>query len=271
MSRISHLLRFEIAAARKSRVVVIFGLGFAVATVALAATGLSSGGLIAVQGFARTSMSLMQLVLWVVPLLGLLIGASVGAESMELEFQVSLPVSRHDILVTRWLAWLIVTGGALTAGLSLAGILISLSAGPGDAWRYFRLLGVANLLLAASLALGLMLGIFARSRLRALGFAVVTWVILVIGVDLVAIGALSILPRGQAGWPLTLLLMLDPVDSARALTISLLQADIISGPTGAALRKVLGGYGVWALVGSLVLWTWLPIVAAARRFRRRDL
>jgi Cu-processing system permease protein len=271
MRQVGRLLRFEIAAARKSRVVVIFGLGFAVATMAMAVTGLSSGGVIAVQGFARTSMSLMQLVLWVVPLLGLLIGASVGAESLELEFQVSLPVSRQEILLARWCAWLLVTGGALTAGLSVAGIPISLGAGPGDAWRYFRLLGVANLLQAASLALGLMLGVFARSRIRAMGFAVAVWVILVIGVDLIAIGGLAILPKGQAGWPLTLLLMLDPVDSARALSISLLQADIVSGPTGAALRKVLGGYGVWALFGSLLLWTWAAIAAAARRFRRQDL
>jgi Cu-processing system permease protein len=271
MTRIGSLLRFELAAASKSRVIATFAVGFGAATIGLAMTGLSSGGVVAVQGFARTSMSLMQLVLWVVPLLGLLIGSSVGAESLELEFQVSLPVSRRAVLVTRWLAWLIVTAGALTLGLALAGMVISLLAGPGDVWRYLRLLAVANLLLAATLALGLMLGGFARSRLRAVGFAVIAWVILVVGFDLAAIGTLAILPKGQAGWPLTVLLMLDPVDAARALSISLLQADIVSGPTGAALRKVLGGYGVATLLGSLVLWTWAPMISAARRFRRQDL
>jgi Cu-processing system permease protein len=159
----------------------------------------------------------------------------------------------------------------MTLGLSLAGILISASAWSGDEWRYFRLLGVSNLLLAASLAIGLMLGILARARLRAMGFAIAVWVLLLVGFDLIAIGALAVLPRGQAGWGLTLLLMLDPADAARALAIALLQADIVSGPTGAAIRKVLGGWGLWALVLSLLLWTVLPLYTAARRFRRLDL
>jgi Cu-processing system permease protein len=226
---------------------------------------------VAIQGFARTAMSLMQLVLWVVPLVGLLIGASLGSESLELELQVSLPVARSRILLARWGVWLAVLGGAMTLGLSLAGILISASAWSGDEWRYFRLLGVSNLLLAASLAIGLMLGILARARLRAMGFAIAVWVLLLVGFDLIAIGALAVLPRGQAGWGLTLLLMLDPADAARALAIALLQADIVSGPTGAAIRKVLGGWGLWALVLSLLLWTVLPLYTAARRFRRLDL
>ena len=271
MSHLKSLFRFELAAARRSRTVVLFALGFAVAALVLAVTGLASGGVVAVQGFARTTMSLMQLVLWIVPLAGLLIGASLGAESMELEFQVSLPVSRFEILVARFVVWLTVLGAAMAIGLSLAGLVLSAFAGSGDAWRYFRLMGIGALLLAASLAIGLFLGILAGARLRAVGFAVATWVVLVVGFDLVAIGALAVLPRGQAGWGLTFLLMLDPVDSARALAIGLLQADIVSGPTGAAIRKVLGGWGLWALVLSLLLWIVLPLWRAARRFRRLDL
>lgn len=271
MKYFGSLCRFELAAARRSKTVVLFGVGFAVAALALALTGLSSGGVVAVQGFARTTMSLMQLVLWIVPLLGLLVGASLGAESLELECQVSLPVPRAQLLLARWIVWLAVLGGAMVLGLSLAGLAISTFAGPGDAWRYFRLLGVSGLLLAASLAIGFLLGIMAGARLRAVGFAVAVWALLVVGFDLMAIGALAVLPRGQAGWGLTLLLMLDPADAARALAIGLLQADIVSGPTGAAIRKVLGGWGLWALVLSQVLWIILPLLGAARRFRRLDL
>jgi Cu-processing system permease protein len=265
------LCAFELVAARRSKTVLLFALGFTIAALVLAFTGLSSGGVIAVQGFARTTMSLMQLVLWIVPLVGLLVGASIGAESLELEFQVSLPVPRSGILLARWVVWLAVVGGAMTLGLSLAGLVISAFAGSGDAWRYFRLIGVSNLLLAASLAIGVLLGVLAGSRLRAMGFAIAAWVLVVVGFDLLAIGTLAVLPRGQAGWGLTLVLMLDPVDSARALAISLLQADLVSGPTGAAIRKVLGGWGPWALVLSLLLWIALPLLGAARRFRRLDL
>jgi hypothetical protein len=61
------------------------------------------------------------------------------------------------------------------------------------------------------------------------------------------------------------------VDSARALAIALLQADLVAGPTGAAMRKVLGGWGIWAGGAALVGWTLGPLAGAARRFERMDL
>ena len=82
---------------------------------------------------------------------------------------------------------------------------------------------------------------------------------------------LAVLPPGKAGWWLSLLLMADPVDIARALGLSLFHADVVAGPTGAALRRVLGGAGIWALTAALVAWTLVPLALAGRRFARSDL
>ena len=173
-----------------------------------------------VQGFARTSVSLLQLVVWVVPMLALVTGAVVGSECHELELVAALPVSRCTVVVTRWLAWSASLGAALLVGLGAAGVAIAWLAGSANLWRYLRLIGVAELVLVATLALGLWIGVAARTRLKAVGVAVGVWFVLVIGVDLLAIGALAILPAGRAGWWLSLLLMADPVDSARALGLS---------------------------------------------------
>jgi Cu-processing system permease protein len=271
MTTMGSLLRFELAGARRAKTVSMFAIGFSLATIVVALVGLSSGGSLAVQGFARTSMSLLQLVLWVVPLMGLLIGASVGAECLELELMAALPVSRAGLVIARWFAWVIVLGASITLGLGVAGLVISIAAGSSDAWRYLRLIGVSNLLLAVCVAMGMTVGILARTRIRAMATAVLVWVVLVIGIDLIAIGALAILPRGQAGIGLTALLMADPVDSARALGVALLQADLVAGPTGAALRKVLGGWGVWALLVAMIMWAAVPLYSAGRRFARMDL
>jgi hypothetical protein len=61
------------------------------------------------------------------------------------------------------------------------------------------------------------------------------------------------------------------VDAARALGLGLFRADAIAGPTGAALRRVLGGWGAWVLVAGLGAWTALPLALAGRSFARRDL
>jgi hypothetical protein len=46
---------------------------------------------------------------------------------------------------------------------------------------------------------------------------------------------------------------------------------MVAGPTGAAIRKLLGGGALLALVFALLLWTLAPVFAAARRFRHLDL
>lgn len=265
------LLRFELAAARRTRTVPLFAAGFGAASLVVALVGLSAGGAFAVQGFARTSVSLLQLVIWVVPLLALLTGAVAGAECFDLEFVVGLPIARRRLVVARWAAWTLTLGAALVTGFGLAGLAVAFLAGGADGIGYLALTGVAMLLLSAMLAMGLAIGLWARARARAVGFAIVTWFALVVGVDLVAIGLLSVLPPHDAGWGLTLLLLADPVDAARALGLSVFQADLIAGPTGAALRRVLGGWGAWVLALGLVLWTALPLWIGGRRFARRDL
>lgn len=265
------LLRFEFAGARRGRTLMLFTGGFALASVAVALVGLSAGGVVAVQGFARTSVSLLQLVLWVVPMLALLMGAVAGAELHDVEFVAALPISRLRLLLTRWAAWEIALSAALCVGLGAAGMAIGSLAGSADGSRYLSLVGVTVLLLSACLAVGLWIGVTARTRARAVALGVVVWFVLVIGVDLVAIAALAIAPPSGAGWGLSLLLLADPVDSARALGLGLFRADVLAGPTGAALRQVMGGWGAWLLGAGLVAWTVVPLALAGRRFARRDL
>ena len=265
------LLRFELAAARSGRTAPLFAAGFALACIAIAVVGLSAGGSITVQGFARTSISLLQLILWVVPLLALLTGAATGAECYELEYVAALPIRRSQIVLSRWAAWLTALGAALFVGLGSAGVVIALLAGAADGFRYLGLLAVAGLLLSACLAIGLAVGIYTRDRGRAVAFTIVVWCVLVVGVDLIAIGLLAILPASTALRPLSLLLIANPVDAARVLGIGLFNADAVAGPTGTALRAMMGGWGAVVLIAGLAGWTVVPLAIAIRTLRRRDL
>ncbi len=266
------VLRFELATAGRGRTIPLFAIGFALASIAIALTGLSAGGVVTVQGFARTSVSLLQLVLWVVPLLALLLGAVAGAECHhDYEFVTALPIDRGRLVLARWGAWLVALEAAVLLGLGATGVLIGALAGDADGWRYLGLIGVTTLLLAAVLAIGMWIGVWARTRARAVALAIAAWAVLVIGVDLAAIAALALLPPGPSGWGLSLMLLADPVDSARALGLGLFRAEVVAGPLGAALRQVLGGWGAWLLVLGLAAWTAAPLHLAARRFARSDL
>ena len=262
------LVRFELAAVRGGRTVTWFAAGFALASLGVAFVGLAAGGALAVQGFARTSVSLLQLVLWIVPLLALLMGAVSGAEARDVEFIHALPVPRARVIVARWIALFLALGAAMLVGLGAAGVAIGALAGSADGMRYVALIGVAALLLASCLAVGLALGVAARSRPRAMAFAVVAWFVLVVGVDLLSIALLAIVPAGSASWAVSALPLADPVDAARVLGLGLFGADTIAGPTGAALREVLAGWGAWLLVAGLAAWTALPLTWAGRRLSR---
>ena len=67
------------------------------------------------------------------------------------------------------------------------------------------------------------------------------------------------------------ILAFNPIDGVRSLGLVGLGADVLLGPTGAALRGLLGvvGGGAW-VVGSLLLWVSLPLLLAAHLYRRRD-
>lgn len=265
------IIRFEWAAARRGRVVLVFAVGFALASIGVSLAGLSAGGVIAVQGFSRTSVSLLQLVLWTVPLLALLLGAIQGAECYELEFLAALPAPRSRLILGRWAAWTLALGTALVGGLGAAGVVIGIFAGAADAMQYLALVGIALLLLSAGLAIGLWIGVAAATRPRAMGVAVVVWFVLAIGLDLAAIAVLAVLPAGGATWDLAVLLVANPVDSARALALGIFSADALAGPTGASLRHLLGGWGALLLASSLVAWTVGPLYVAGKLFRNRDL
>jgi hypothetical protein len=76
---------------------------------------------------------------------------------------------------------------------------------------------------------------------------------------------------GEPGPLLLVLLAANPLDGVRALGLVGLGADVLLGPTGAALAKLLGPSGGALLVaGAMVGWCAVPLALAAHLYRRRD-
>lgn len=265
------LAKYELRAQVRGRTLPVFTAGFAIAAMGIALIGLSAGGDFTIQGFGRTAASLLQLVLWVVPLVALADTSLAAAEGYDLETLASQPVSRGTLVAGRALGRFLALAVALITGLGAAGLLIGGVAGSGDAWRFAGLIGVTLALAASMCAVGTLAGVLARSRTRALTLAVALWFALTVGFDLVVVAALTVMPRAELTWSLTGLLLLDPVDTARVLGAGLFSSDAIAGPMGAAMRRVLGPAGLAVLGAGLIAWTAVPLALAARLFSRADL
>lgn len=267
------LIAHELAEAIRSRWLLGYALGFAVLALGLSAIGMRVAGAVGLEGYGRTTASLLNLCLGLVPLVALLLGAlglSGDRETGLLELFLAQPIERAHLLMGRYLGALAAVGLATLAGFGLAGVLIGLATGAGGGAQYLAFLGIALAVAAVYLALGTVVGVLARGRMQALAAALGIWFASVVIFDLILIAAGAM--AGASARVLAAAVLLNPVEVARILALLVLDPSLeILGPIGGFLVARMGEAGTAALlIGALVAWTLGPLAAALVVFDARD-
>jgi ABC-type transport system involved in multi-copper enzyme maturation permease subunit len=135
----------------------------------------------------------------------------------------------------------------------------------------YALLAFATTVLAiAALHAGVLIGVLARRRTTAVGWALAAWFAAAVLYDLVAILVLQLAGSGQPGPWLMAMLAFNPLDGVRTLGLLGLGADVLLGPTGSAVQRLMGNFGWMLMWGTLLLWTLIPLGAARYVWARRD-
>jgi Cu-processing system permease protein len=278
MSRLGSALllcaRQEVLLATRSRAMQFFAAAFAALSLAVAASGYVLSGGHGVQDFARTAVSLSQLVVLFVPLAALFMGvASLAGERGAAEALFSQPVSRTTILCGRLLGLLAALLAAQAIGFGAAGVVIFTQGDAEGIGGFSALVAAAGLLTAVFVALAAVIAAGSPSRSRALAVSVVVWFAAVLVFDVAALGLASLFPSGTASRVLIVAVLLNPVDAARTAMLFGLQGPTAFGAASLAFfRFTKGAFGAGALLSlSMVLWTVGPVLVAARRLRRADL
>jgi Cu-processing system permease protein len=249
-----------------------FTVVFAALVLGLSYFGLVQGREVGFQGFARTTLSLMNLVLLVVPLGALLLGVtSLAGAGDTLPLLLAQPVSRTEVLAGKYLG----LGAALTVaqalGFGAGGVVVALNAGSDQLPGFIALTALSVALGWLHLAAALCIGALWPDRLKATSIALLLWLVLVVAYDLAVLGAttmLSGLPLESVLFPA---LLLNPVDLARVLITIAVGSGALFGPTSAVLVRLFGpASGVALGVAVLALETAIPLAVGVRVFRRRD-
>ncbi len=269
---LSALAMAEFRGALRGRFVQGFGLLFAALSVGIAFAGLSASGQLLVQGFVRTSASLLTLAVYLLPLLGLILGASAfGTEDGGTELMLAQPIRRGDLIGGRTLGLALALISVAVAGFGIAALLVGATAGAEGLLAYLAVAAMCTGVGLFGLALGVCIGVGSRRRLRAIGGALGGWVLFAVIFDLVAIALLQLGGSHTPGPWLLGILLANPIDGVRTLGLVTLGADVLLGPTGSAMQQLLGDNGGGAaVVASLVLWSALALGIAVRRYQRRD-
>lgn len=264
------LLAKELREAWGNRWFLLYSAAFTALALAMAwlgVAGVMAGGF---AGLARTAASLVNLVILIVPLMGLTLGAHALAGERErgsLLYLLAQPVDASEVVLGKLLGLAAAVIASLLLGFGVAGLAIA-GRGGGEVWPFLAFLGLAVLLSAVSVSVGLLISALASRVGVAIGVAVFLWLALVFLGDLGLMGTSLVLELSTA--QLLAATLVNPLQVFKVAAILVIRGGLeVLGPAGLYAARAWGDGLIGLLVAILLLWILLPSAAAVIVMQRR--
>jgi Cu-processing system permease protein len=261
MRAVLTIARYQLGETMRSRWLIGYTLFF----VATAAGLRRFGG-----GEAQALLSLMNVTLFVVPLVTLVFGTVYlyGAREF-IELLLAQPVDRKRLYAGLYLG--------LAAPLALAFLLatglpfaLRPPAAPEERRALLVLLAAGTALGFVFCALAFVVAVQFADRLKGLGAAIALWLLLAFVYDAGVLVAATLLADHPLERPLLAAMLANPIDLARIVMLLQLDVAALLGYTGAVFRQFFGGSGLAIAAVALLGWIVAPIWIGMRGFMRRD-
>ena len=272
LRRVAVVAREEYRQALESRWLFGFSALLLALILGLSYFGLAQSREVGYQGFARVTLSLMNLVLVIVPLTGLMLGvSSITSGTGTLPLLLAQPVARGEVFLGKFLGLVIAITIAQAMGFGAGGAVIALNAGADQARGFVTLTAISFALGWLTVAAAMLLAVLWPEKLKATAAALGLWLLMVVAYDLVVLGATAILRGVPLQSVLFPALLVNPVDLARVLTTLATGSGALFGPTSAVLVRFFGTTGGVALgIAVLFVEMVVPLALGVWVFRRRD-
>lgn len=271
LANVYSLTQKELSDARRNRWFILYTIAFAGLALALAWLALTGVGAYGLAGFGRTGASLINLVLLIIPLMGLTLGAlSLAGEREQgtLLYLLTQPISAAELLLGKFLGLALAILVALALGFGLSGLLIAWQGGSTQAGDYLNLVLLAFALALASLSLGFLISAATSKSTTAVGIALFLWLVLVFFGDLGLMGTAIVLRIDID--QLFGLALLNPLQLFKMASILAIRSNLeILGPAGVYAVRTYGGGLLPLLIGILLLWAIVPLAITQLVFRKR--
>jgi len=258
--------------ALRNRWFLLYAVAFALLSVGLSALSALGAGQIGLTGFGRTTASLINLSLLIVPLMGLTAGATALAGERErgtLELLAALPLTRGEILLGKFIGLGLALGAALAGALGIAGLAIFAGGGIDEIGAYLVMTGSTVLLGLAMVAVGLLVSAVAARASLATGIALSLWFLFAFLSDLGLIGSSLVLRLGPEA--LFRAAVVNPLQAYKLAVLTAIGSSLdVLGPAGHYAMRTFGP-GLLPLLGAvLIAWTVVPLIAAGIALNWRD-
>ena len=252
----------------RNRWVLAVALVFTIFSLVIAYFGGAQQGQVGFRSIEFTIASLVSLVIYLIPLIALLLGfdAIVGErERGSLDLLLSLPITRFELLLGKYLGLAAALTLSTLAGFGLVAVLLSRQMSWAGMYHYFGFMLSSVLLGLAFLSLAVLLSVLARDRTRASGLAIATWFFFVLVFDLLLLGLLVTSGGQFAGEQFAWLLLLNPADVFRILNVFSLDDVRTLYGLASVVPQSLGNPLTMGAV--MLLWIVLPLALAHWRFK----
>ena len=252
----------------RNRWVLAVALVFTVLSLGIAYFGGAQQGQVGLRSIEFTIASLVSLVTYLIPLIALLLGfdAIVGErERGSLGLLLSLPITRLELLLGKYLGLAAALTLSTLAGFALVAVLLWWQFQWAGLFHYGGFMFSAVLLGLAFLSMAVLLSVLARERTRASGLAIAAWFFFVLVFDLLLLGALVATGGSYGGEAMAYLLLFNPADVFRILNVfSLEDVRTLYGLTSIVPPALANP---WLLGGVMVGWIAVPLALAGWRFK----
>ncbi len=263
----------ETADARRNRWFILFTIVFAGLALGLSLLGFSGLGTFGIAGFGRTVASLINLVMLIVPLMGLMLGAisiSGERERGSLLPLLAQPIMPTELLLGKYLGTAFALMAAILFGFGFSGIVIAWRGGLAQFSHYLMLVGLTILIGLVHLSIGFLITTFTSKSTTAISIALMLWLAIVFISDLGLIGTTVVLRLAP---PMLLACtLMNPVQVFKLAAIYTIQGDLeILGAVGLYTVDVFGALLLPMLMTLFFLWVFIPLLLSIVVFQRRSL
>lgn len=268
------IARQELTLNIRNKWTLIFALVFGTLVMSISYFGMRAEGFSGLQNFTRTSASILNLVLYLVPLVALIMGTlSFTGDKGATELLFSQPVLRSEVQLGKLLGVFCSIALSTLSGFTLAGAMVVISNGVDELARYAAFVVLALALAFVFLCLSVLIATMSRRKSKAFGLALFLWFFFVLFYDLLALGATLLLHGKSANVFLFVSLFGNPVDMVRVASLIILDGVTIFGAAGAALLRFLGGKTVSVLLlgVGLTVWIVIPLFVSQKLLNRQDI
>ena len=242
----------------------------------------SSGGGVGIQGFRSTALLMGATTIILIPIMALMLAyAAVAGEREQgsLALLLSLPITRLELLLGKFLGLSLTLATTIVAGYGAAGVVVAAVAGTAYGGEYLAMLGAAVLLGTAFIAPAIFFSSLVQKRSSALGIGVFLWVffaflytLILFGVYAATGGTFPDPSQGGFGaidfpdwfWGAQLL------NPSQAFQLFLGQAFGQSVGGGVGTTDAPAFVSTGSVLASLALWTLVPLLLAFLSLCRRD-